>query len=116
MRLFRNRYLVAIYDKQDRLVDVIGAPSELKGNNKYSVKNGVNRVINRHKSSKKYYIIDCLEVHDDIFKEEDEEFIKFINQEKTKTQREIALDLGMSERNYYRKKSALGDFYAEIDR
>ena len=116
MRLFKNRYLVAIYDKQDRLVDVIGAPSEFKGENKFSVISEISRVINRHKSSRKYYIIDCLKVHDDIFKEEDEEFIKFINQEKTKTPKEIALDLGMSERSYYRKKSKLGDFYAKINR
>ena len=54
MRLFKNRYLVAIYDKQDRLVDVIGAPSEFKGENKFSVISEISRVINRHKSSKKY--------------------------------------------------------------
>lgn len=109
-KLYKGRYLIALYDKDDRLVDVGLRPSDLE--------------LFKHRPESFYeqtcrgdvkfyncnvYLIDCLEKHDDIFKEEDEIFLEEINAIESKDEQleKLAKELGISKRTAYRWK-ALG--------
>ena len=78
-KLFKGRYIIARYDENDLCTHVSENPWGVgldastifrgiqHGETEFDVKNG------------KCYLIDCLEIHDDIFKEEDELFLKDID-------------------------------------
>lgn len=108
MNLYKGRYLIAVYDKDDYLIDVACSVKELKNiSKKRSVYSSISRNIHHKSPVHKYHLIDCLEKHNDIFAEEDEIFLKsdFLEH---KTIQQIAKELGISERTLYRKQKALG--------
>ena len=108
LKLYRGRYLIALYNKEDVLIDVGTKPSELKlfQNRLSSFYEQVSRK-NKSFFGCKLYLIDCLEKHNDIFKEEDEIFLLEMDCIKAKDYKlgEIAKQLGISKRTAYRWKS-----------
>lgn len=83
MRLYKDKYLLAKYDLQDRLIAVGTTPKELGFSNLGNINQAL-RNANKKGKAKTYtlYAIDCLEKHDDIFAEEDELFLKTLDIEK----------------------------------
>ena len=82
MRLYKGKYLIAVYDKDDNFVECATSVVELKviSTNTY-YEQATRQDITKHKFRKGYkvFLIDCLEKHDDIFAEEDEIFLKCVN-------------------------------------
>ena len=105
--LYKGRYLIAVYDRNDYLVDVGLSVKEL-----HCVKRITHQMFSKTThggyQSRKYYLIDCLEKHDDIFAEEDEIFLQEIN--RIPTCAEEAKRLGVNIRTYFRHK-AKGTLY-----
>lgn len=109
LNLYRGRYLIAVYDKDDRCVCVasnlkelerMGNPCTLYSHLSRQCYSSTPYSIN---ARKKYYLIDCLEKHNDIFVEEDKLFLEEI--EKIETIADIAKRLGVSERTIFRRKA-----------
>ena len=110
-KLYKGRYLIALYDKDDMLVDVGMNPFDLSTCS-ISPKS-LSENISRGRNSIFGYtihLIDCLEQHNDIFAEEDniflDEFLNYLTKEYSKEERliEIAKELGISKRTAYRWK------------
>lgn len=101
-KLYKGRYLIALYDENDNLIDVGCLPSQLKlyKNRPQSFYEQKSRGDSLFKNCK-VYLIDCLEKHDDIFKEEDEIFLKEYMETEDRIM-EIAKLCGVSRRTVYR--------------
>ena len=100
--LYKGKYLIAVYDKNDYLLEVACSPSELtcfKGAAEYLCK-----IANGQAISSRIFLIDVTEKHNDIFAEEDKIFLEYINKTRKKTIEEKARELNMSARTYYRRK------------
>ena len=110
-KLYKGRYLIALYDKDDMLVDVGMNPFDLStcSISPKSLSENISRGRNSI-SGYTIHLIDCLEQHDDIFAEEDniflDEFLNYLTKEYSKEERliEIAKELGISKRTAYRWK------------
>ena len=116
--LYKGKYIIAIYDENDDLIEVACKPEELKFfKNKRYLLPSLNRYLRTNTSPKhtKLYFIDCTEKHDDIFAEEDEIFLDFVKSELFKTQRELAKELGVS-LGTYRKYKNNGTLYKLEDK
>lgn len=105
MKLYKDRYLIALYDKNDYLIDVGVEPKELNifRSRVSSFYEQVSRGDKRYRGCKMFFI-DCKEKHEDVFKEEDELFLQEIeNSKKGKDEKlkEIAKKLGISKRTAY---------------
>ena len=109
--LYKNRYLIAIYDSNDNLVDCATRVADLRIFNPKGIYHKIS--INDFKTrGHTIHLIDCLERHNDIFSEEDDIFL-----EETKKQsieynlQQQAKQLGISLRTAYRlkKKGKLED-------
>ena len=85
LRLYKGRYLIAVYDNNDQFVDCATSIMQLKMFKSKSVYSQISR--NQFFSMRKYkiYLIDCLEKHDDVFAEEDEIFLQDLQCYKSKT-------------------------------
>lgn len=104
--LYKGKYLIALYDLNDNLIDVATSVSKLyKFNSWSSLNHKLNYKNQSNRKMLKVYLIDCTEKHNDCFKEEDELFLFEI---KTKTDKQIAFELGISLRQYYRRKKYFG--------
>lgn len=102
MRLYKGRYLIALLDKEGNIEEV-GGIDEIKLSN-YRLREYCSRKAKGKCPLNKFELIDIFEKHDDIFAEEDEEFIKFYEAYGYKSDKERMRELGMSERKYYRLK------------
>jgi hypothetical protein len=107
--LYKDKYLIALYDKHDNLVDVGLRPKELElyKDNPRTFYECVCRGDKTFRGCK-LFLIDCTVVHDDIFKEEDEIFIKEIVEPAKSTDakvKDISKKLGVSKRTVYRWKA-----------
>lgn len=99
--LYKGRYLIAIYDENDNLIDVGCNPKELLTyKSKYSY-SAINLALRR--GNNRMYLIDVTEKHEDIFAEEDEIFLDFVK-ETNKTAKQRAEELGMSCRKFSQKR------------
>ena len=107
--LYKGKYLIAIYDDNDFLVDVVSSPKELKGyKNENAAKSYIAHVFNG-RECKNIHFIDVTEKHNDIFAEEDELFLQDFKQN-NKSVEEIVKQLGVCVRTYYKHK-AKGTLY-----
>lgn len=108
-KLYKGKYLIALYDKYDDCVGVFVSAKEMGQHIKNISLSSIKSMLARNQTIKGYtvYLIDCYEKHNDIFKKEDEEFLKIFNQTRQKTIKEKSQELGISERQYYRRKQAL---------
>ena len=100
--LYKGKYLIALYDWNDNLIDVATSVSKLCKFNSWSKLR--HKLTHKNKTNKKMFkvfLIDCTEKHNDVFKTEDELFLMEI---KTKTDKELAFELGISLKTFYRRK------------
>ena len=111
-RLFKGRYLIALYDEEDNLVEVADNPRKLMHFKNRPKSFYEQRCRGDKRMQKcKVFLIDCLEKHDDVFAEEDEIFLEEykaeINNYKSidEKMQEIANEIGVSKRTIYRWKS-----------
>jgi hypothetical protein len=102
--LYKGKYLIAIYDENDNLIDVGCNPKELltfSSENPYSL---FMRALKRRKN--RVYLIDVTEKQEDIFAEEDEVFLDFVK-ETHKTAKQRAKELGMNYGSFIIKRSMI---------
>ena len=103
--LYKGKYLIAIYDKEDRLIDVACNVNELthykNSNTAWSI---IGHVQRGSIKSDGIYLIDVTEKHNDIFSEEDELFLKWFNEERKPNNKEVCEKLGISQATYYNHK------------
>lgn len=107
MKLYKQKYLIAVYNKDDFLVDVVDTVKELKFLNYRSVHTTLSKKRKNLHAKYKYFLIDVYEPHNDIFQEEDELFKKFIKKSNLYIKERdeiIAKKLGISTRTFYRWK------------
>ena len=106
--LYKGKYIIAIYDDDDYLIDVACIPSELKNFiSDDSAKSAIAHAFSG-RTYKNLYFIDVTEKHNDIFAEDDEIFLEFIKEinPKMPTPLQRKLDRwGISESTYYRYKA-----------
>ena len=78
MQLYKGRYLIAIYDVNDRLIEVSNSINTFWGFTEVQIVSMVrkDRRDIQHHSYFRAYLIDCLEEHDDCFAEEDKIFLE----------------------------------------
>lgn len=75
-KLYRGKYLIAIYDSNDELVEVAGDPRELKMfKNEKTARSVISRAFTHRQCPKKIFFIDVFDTEDDVFAEEDKEFL-----------------------------------------
>lgn len=102
--LYLGRYLIAIYGKNDELIDVGANPRELHCfKNLDSAKSVISKAFHNKGIWPNIHFIDVLEHHDDEFASEDKDFLQCIEQEFSNVKKEC-FNNKMSERTYYRKK------------
>lgn len=106
--LYRGRYLIVVLDENGNVEKVCDQPCD-NCENKNSFKSTVSRAFNGKENRKDILFIDVFEKHDDIFSEEDEAFIEYIKKDIKKSAKDKAEELGMSERDYYRKVGIFED-------
>lgn len=95
--LYNGKYLIAIYDKNDRPICVGGRVTDLTM--KY-----IARKLKHPTSNYTIHLIDCFEKHNDIFAEEDEIFLKelFAEQQQKRLNKQCN-----NERTFYRRKEII---------
>ena len=85
-KLYRGKYLIAIYDNNDELIEVAGDPRELKTyNNEKTARSVISRAFTHRLNAKNIYFINVFDAKDDIFAEEDKEFLKLMGIEPQQT-------------------------------
>lgn len=109
--LYKGRYIIAVYDNEDNLLEVETKAEDLKFVNG----NGLGRRKNGDNSKYKVYLIDALEKHDDIFQEEDKIFLESIKTEQKMTNKDQAYNLGISLRQFYYKRKAMGEVNGRLE-
>ena len=103
--LYKGRYMIAVYDEEDYLIDVGFNVNELLTcKNPSTFRRNLNRHLNGKRTKHKIYLIDLLENYEDCFCLEDKVFLKEF-EENLKTDNERAEELGVCLRTYYRYKS-----------
>lgn len=110
--LYKGRYLIAIYDSNDNLIDSATKVADLHLFNQFVIYYAFHygNILKRY--GYRIELIDCLEKHNDIFKEEDEIFLQEIREESEDyCLEQRAKQLGISKRTAYRwkKLGKLGD-------
>ena len=64
----------------------------------------MSKIFKGERKNNRIKLVEADTVTDDCFKEEDEDFIRFINENRKKTKKEKANELGISARTYFRRK------------
>lgn len=101
---YRDKYLIAVYDKDDYLINIASSPSEIFSNiSESSARSYLNKVFKGKIKNENIYFIDVFEKHNDIFAEEDNIFLRQYNLKETNAEK--AKKLGVSLRTYNRYKS-----------
>ena len=109
--LYRGKYLIGFYDKDDFPIFIASTRTEFIEwyCNYFGLDEtaAISRLTNRRLNSKqnhhgKVILIPADEVNNDCFAEEDKDFINFINETRNKSMAEIAKEMGISERKLYR--------------
>ncbi len=114
--MYQGRYLVCFYAKDETLMGVFENAKEVqeflnsRGANYTlsSVYSKLNHILKGKCNSSLIKFVDVFETHDDVFKEEDELFLKYLNQRETKTlTQKIMEEYNCSLRTAQRKKKFL---------
>ena len=90
--LYKEKYLIAIYDNKDNIINVGGIPRDIYNdcdsqeyNSLYiRIKRILEQKYEKQNKGTKVFLIDCFEEHEDIFNYEDKEFLKFMEEEQYK--------------------------------
>ena len=103
--LYKGKYIIAVYDKNDYLIDVACLPSQLNCfENKEVAMAHISHIAAGRRTSNYIHLIDVTEKHDDIFAEEDQLFLEYVKKTTKKTDKEKASEFRISRRTYCRKK------------
>ena len=111
MKLYKDRYLLAFY-KNGNMIFCVDNASEFRK----AIQNIFDKKIKHvysllshafNKGSKSIIFIDAYKVLDDVFFEEDKIFVDFVVENSKKTNKNIAADIGCSDRTLYRKSKLL---------
>ena len=106
MRLYKGKYLIAVYDEDGYIVDCATRVRDLHTIKKGTCLKQISRgTSDKHTKQYTVYLIDCLEKQDDIFKEEDEIFLeeeKQLYDTKMDIYKEVARRNKMSLRTLFR--------------
>lgn len=102
--LYKGKYLIAVCDRKGNVLDVGLSPKEIfrRAESRQRLYETFSKSRINVKSKYKYVLIDCLEQHNDVFTEEDQLFLDFVESITPKSPEERAKELGMSVRNMYR--------------
>ena len=110
--LYKDKYLIVYYDKDE--LPLIVSDNATDFSEKYAkyreIKDGHNtfgnlsKIFKGERKSNRIKLVEADTVTDDCFKEEDEDFIRFINENRKKTKKEKANELGITARTYFRRK------------
>ena len=100
--LYKGKYLIAVYDEEDILIDVANELKQSLKYNSYYLSRLANNKISNANSKYKVRVLDAITIHDDIFAEEDRLFLEFIKEEYKPSARTEAERLGVSVRTYFR--------------
>ncbi len=108
--LIRGKYLVVCYDRDELPLFVASTAKEFaeffnrytssSTNVAYSL---LTRLLNGTHTYSRLKLIEADTVTEDCFEEEDKEFIEFIEKNRKKTVAERAKEIGISEKEYYRR-------------
>ena len=81
--LYRGRYLIAVYDKNDMLIGVADNAKELAKwyKNEHVAASCMNHAIEKDIVDNRLFFIDIFESHTDCFRLEDKKFLDFILKE-----------------------------------
>lgn len=75
--LYRGKYIIAIYDKDDYLIDVACMPTELLSYDTRNVAESLmSKIFNGKRKCNRVYFIDVTKRYKDVFIEEDRLFLK----------------------------------------
>ena len=110
-RLYKNRYLIALYDRDDEYccgvfdnIEELSVFVDVK-----FLKCVISRAIKNYKvlpsisyGKYNYYFIDIYEKHNDCFADEDKEFLKYYENERPLSASEYATKIGVSQRTFMR--------------
>lgn len=114
--LYREKYLIAVYDKNDYLIDVACLPNELTCfKNQRRAIEYMSKIVNGHRRSSRFFLIDVTEKHNDIFAEEDQLFLEYVKSKQnplnqTEIDKQKASELGISLRTYQRRKALYKEY------
>lgn len=112
--LYKKRYLICLIDiYTDNIVSVYDNAVQFSGAYKVDGKTILSKAFNKDYIFKKRYkieFIDCYQKQDDIFKEEDEIFLKFIEEKEAPTIKELCEFKNISNRTFYRRQNKIKDF------
>lgn len=114
-KLYKGRFLIAIYDKRDYLLEVLVSPSESKLYSKRSLFEMLSRKMKNPAKYKNIYLIDVFEKHNDAFADEDKIFLNFVKNSNI-SDAKIAEHLGINLRSLYRKKRQSRSFAEMIEK
>lgn len=106
MKFYKGKYLIAIYDKNDRLIDVGCNANEITQYSMHSMQAMLSRQNSKH-IYKRLFLIDVTKKHDDIFNYEDEVFLEAFSNPPHISTKELAQSLGISEHSFLRRCKAL---------
>ncbi|NCD06399.1 MAG: hypothetical protein EOL97_09785 [Spirochaetia bacterium] len=117
MKLYKGRYLIALYEKDNETlamnengIAIFASPKELSlwlNRTDNSVYSGIRHLLNEEKrklfATYNLHLIDCLEQNNDCFVEEDKLFLQFIEKDMANSPKKIN-NTDISRRQFYRNK------------
>lgn len=116
--LYKKKYLICLIDiATDNIVSVYDNAIQFSEAYKVDGKSILSKAFNGDYVFRKRYkveFIDCYEKHNDIFAEEDKEFIKFIEKEKPPKVENLCKFINVSERTFYRKSNKFSNFKEKV--
>ena len=113
--LYKGKYLIVYYDRDEFPIIIEGSAKKfaeayckMKGNKirTDSIVSLITRIYKGIRTSPHIHLVEADTITDDCFKEADEDFVKFMNEE-MKTAARRCSELNISQRTFYRKKRAV---------
>ena len=114
--LYKGKYLIGYYDKDDFPIFIASTLSEFNDfykkhkRSKGGINTAAQAIIRRdsnHSDGEKIILIEADTITHDCFENEDKEFIKFIEETRKKTIHEMAKELDVSPITFYYKKRGI---------
>lgn len=112
-KLFKGKYIVVVYDSEGYILEVADNPGEIKNYSISTMRSICSRILAGQKH-KFVSLVDVTKVHNDAFKSEDEDFLKFVDSlPSSSTNAEKSKALNMNVRTFYRRQAKYGKDYID---